>query len=307
MEIKEKVDLRKFTTFGIGGSSKYFTTIRSNKDLMNSLEFSDLKNIPYYVLAGGSNILFSDKGFSGLIVHMAIDCIDVNREYISMGAGVKLSDLVTIAKNNSLTGVERFTGIPGTIGGAVRGNVGAFGLEISDVLKSVTVYDKLNNKIKCLDITSCEYNYRTSLFKKTNNYIILEAVFYLNKGKENEINREMYKFLSERTKRHIQDIKSAGSFFVNPQVSKDVQELFYKDKGIKSKNGRVPAGWLLDSVGLSRKKIGGVQAGNTHANYFLNLGNATSSEVIQLASMAKTRVRDEFSVQLKEEVQLVGF
>lgn len=307
MEIKEKIDLKKFTTFDIGGDAKYFVTIRSNEDLMNSLEFSGSKNIPHYILAGGSNILFSDKGFSGLIAHMAIDCMSVSMGYVAMGAGVRLSDLVTVAKNNNLTGVERFTGIPGTIGGAVRGNAGAFGLEISDVLESVTVYDKLDNKIKFLDSASCEYSYRTSLFKKMNNYIILEAVFSLNKGKKEDIIREMYKFLSERTKKQLQDIKSAGSFFINPKVSKDVQELFYKDKGVESKNDRVPAGWLLDSVGLSSKRIGGAQAGSMHANYFLNLGNATSSQVMQLASVAKTRVRDEFGVQLKEEVQLVGF
>ncbi len=307
MEIKNNVNLSSLTTFKIGGNSKYFVTVGSNKELAKALEFANFKKIPHYILAGGSNILFSDKGFEGIIIHIAIDCINVNKKNITVGSGVKLSELVAIAKNNNLTGIERFTGIPGTIGGAVRGNAGAFGLEVANVLESVTVYDKSDNKIKFLTKTSCEYDYRTSLFKKSDNYVILEASFTLNNGNKKEINKEMYKFLSERIKKQLQDIKSAGSFFMNPIVSKDVQDLFYKDKGIKSKNNRVPAGWLLDSVGLTRKRIGDAQAGNTHANYFLNVGNATSSEIMQLASVAKTRVRDEFGVQLKEEVQLVGF
>ncbi len=307
MQIKKSIDLSRLTTFGIGGNSEYFTTIESKKNLVHAMEFAEANNLEYYILAGGSNILFSDDGFKGIIIHMAINCINACKENIVIGSGAKLSDLVLVAKNNSLTGVEKFVGIPGTVGGAVRGNAGAFGLEIADVLESVTVYDKFDNKTKFLDVSSCEYDYRTSLFKKNKNYIILEASFSLQKGNENEIKKQMYDLLEQRTKKQLQDIKSAGSFFVNPIVSEEIQDLFYKDSGIESKNGRVPAGWLLDSVGLNRKRIGDAQAGYTHANYFLNLGKATASEIMQLASFAKTRVRDEFGVQLKEEVELVGF
>ena len=307
MEIKEDVELSRFTTIGIGGKSKYFTTINSKKELIKSIEFAESSNIEYYVLAGGSNILFSDNGFDGIVMRMSIDCINICNENIVIGSGAKLSDLVLVAKNNHLTGVERFVGIPGTVGGAVRGNAGAFGLEIADVLESVTVYDKSDNQTKFLNVDSCEYDYRTSIFKKNKNYIILEASFSLQKGNKNEIEKQMYSILEKRTKKQLQDIKSAGSFFVNPVVSDEIQELFYKDSGIRSKNGRVPAGWLLESVGLKGKRIGDAQAGYTHANYFLNLGKARASEVVQLASLAKTRVRDEFGVQLKEEVELVGF
>ncbi len=307
MEIKKDVELSCLTTFGIGGNAQYFTAINSKKDLLESMEFVKSNNLKYHILAGGSNILFSDKGFDGIIMQMSIDCINICKENIVIGSGAKLSDLVLVAKNNNLTGVEKFVGIPGTVGGAVRGNAGAFGLEIADVLESVTVFDKIDNKTKFLNVASCEYDYRSSLFKKNKNYIILEASFSLKKGNRNEIEKQMYSILEKRTKKQLQDIKSAGSFFVNPVVSEDIQELFYKDIGIRSKNNRVPAGWLLESVGLKGKRIGDAQAGLTHANYFLNLGKATASEVIQLASLAKTRVRDEFGVQLKEEVELVGF
>ena len=307
MKILENISLKDKTTFAIGGLAKYYVVVEDINSLREAIKFADNNNCKHYVLAGGSNILFSDNGFDGLIIQIGLSDIDVENNVFRVGAGVSLSCLVKDAKEKNLSGLEEFIGIPGTVGGAVRGNAGAFGSDMEQVVDEVSVYDKKTSEIFTLNKKECNFDYRNSIFKSNENYLVLDASFKLSQKNKNDIADKMYEYLSRRIKNGLQDIKSAGSFFMNPQVSEELQDLFYKDKGIKSKDGRVPAGWLLDLVGMRGKRIGDAQIGTMHSNYFINLGNAKASEVIQLASMAKTRVRDKFGVQLKEEVQLVGF
>ena len=307
MKIKEQQLLKPLTTFDIGGSADYYCRVLTLDDLRRAMAFAKEKNIPYFILAGGSNILFADDGYRGLVIHMMMDSIVKDEQHVTIGAGAELMDLLVFAAQNGLSGGENLAGIPGSVGGAVRGNAGAFGSEIADLLVRVDVLDTHEDRIVTLARSDCRYGYRRSIFKELSRYIILSATFHFSTDKEYRIQDRMYDIVTLRNKKHIQNIKSAGSFFVNPVVPATVQEEFLRDKGKKSRNDRVPAGWLLERVGLFRKRIGDIQAGEMHANYFLNVGEGTADQALQLASLAKTRVRDTFGVQLKEEVQLVGF
>jgi len=307
MNIKENVSLKEYTTFDIGGVAKYFAEVKDVSELREALKFAKDNNLKYFILAGGSNVLFSDDGFDGLVIKIEIKGIEIDGMIARSGSGEILLDFLNRVAEAGLAGGENLAGIPGSVGGAVRGNAGAFGREIKNIVKEVQVFNIESGEIEVFDKEKCEFEYRNSFFKKNSNYIILNVTFEFEKGEIQEIKQKMKETLEKRNKKHIQDIKSAGSFFVNPVVDEKVQKMFERDTGQKPREGRVPAGWLLDEVGIFQKRIGGIQAGIEHANYFINLDSGTAEQVMQLSAVAKTRVRDEFGVNLKEEVVMAGF
>lgn len=307
MEIQENISLKSYTTFEIGGSARYFVTAHSSDDIVEAVNFAKSEGCPYYILGGGSNILFSDKGFDGVVIHIVFDDVRISDQRVTVGAGHNLLKFLQVVATAGLGGLEKMAGIPGTVGGAVRGNAGAFGTEIMDVVESVRVLDLKTEKVEDFPVDSCAFGYRQSHFKSHPNLVVLEMTCVLAIGNPETITSEMNSTIAERESRHIQNIRSAGSFFINPEVSEEIQQKFLDDKGVVARESRVPAGWLLDLVSMGNKRIGDVQAGETHANYFINVGDGTADHVIQLASLAKTRVRDQYDVRLREEVQLVGF
>ncbi|PID52409.1 MAG: UDP-N-acetylenolpyruvoylglucosamine reductase [Candidatus Moraniibacteriota bacterium] len=307
IDIREEVKLASFTTFDIGGNARYFVEIGNLDELEEAIAFAKEKEIHYFVLAGGSNVLFSDSGFDGLVIKIANDSMVMHGGEIICGAGTDLMGFLTFVSDNELTGGENLAGIPGSVGGAVRGNAGAFGTEMKDIVKEVHVYNAEIGKTTVFTNEQCEFTYRNSFFKKNPQYIIISVTFHFELGNKGEIDKAMYNTIAKRNSKQIQNIKSAGSWFVNPTVDDRVQKMFELDTGQKSHGGRVPAGWLLQSCNVFQKRIGDIQAGVQHANYFINMGKGTAEQALQLSTLAKTRVRDEFGVQLKEEVVLAGF
>lgn len=306
--IKEQEQLAQKTTFEIGGTARYFAEVTQHDELREAILFAREKNVPFFLLGGGSNVLFADTGFDGLVIHMVHNTLHIHDDVlITCGAGTKLMDVIVYAAQNNLGGVEGLAGIPGSVGGAVRGNAGAFGMEMRGIVERVAVYDTETGGVTDVAADACGFAYRMSAFKKDPTKIILDATLRFTRGEKNTITRAIYDTVEKRNAKHIQDIKSAGSWFINPTVNARVQELFTKETGQTSHEGRVPAGWLLQSTGMFQKRIGDIQAGIQHANYFINMGSGTAEQALQLSSMAKTRVRDEFDVQLKEEVVLAGF
>lgn len=307
INIKENVPLAPLTTFEIGGSAKYYVEVESLEELKAAVAYAKENKVNYFVFSGGSNVLFADKGFDGLVIKIAMNGISLNGGELMCGAGTKLMDLLMFAAENGLTGGESLTGIPGSVGGAVRGNAGAFGTEMKDVVKEVHVYDTATGATSVRPVSACDFGYRTSFFKRNPEQIIISVTFQLTPGNKGVIQTKMYDVIAQRNSKQIQDIKSAGSWFVNPEVGEKVKEMFEHDTGQIAHGGRVPAGWLLASCGVFQKRIGDIQAGIQHANYFINMGNGTAEQAMQLSALAKTRVRDEFEVNLKEEVVLAGF
>ncbi len=304
--VQENVELAPLTTFRIGGRARYFVEVADVNTLREALVWARTQKQKFFILAGGSNVLFSDRGFDGLVIKMAIDTIVIDDTRVVAGAGAVLLDVIRAAATRGLGGWEKMAGIPGTIGGAVRGNAGAFGTEVKDILMKVTALNTENGVMRTFTKDECVFGYRQSFFKAHAEWVIVEAVFALTRTEPSVVHAACTATIAEREKRHLQNVRAAGSFFMNPQAPEHVQKQFEHDKGVHSRDGRVPAGWLIEEVGLRGKEIGGAQSSLQHPNYIINkTGHATAEEVIMLASMIKMRVRDHMHVQLHEEVTIV--
>ncbi|MDD5397390.1 MAG: UDP-N-acetylmuramate dehydrogenase, partial [Candidatus Moranbacteria bacterium] len=227
---------------------------------------------------------------------------------LEVGAGVPLIKAVNLAAENGLSGMESLAGVPGTVGGAVRGNAGAFGSEICACVDSITAFDCEKLEKVSLKNTECCFDYRSSVFKHNKNLVVVAATFSLQQGNAEEIKEKVKNTITKRVGSGLHGVRSAGSFFMNPLVeSKDLLDQFEKDNGSPSRNGKIPAGWIIDQAGLRGKTIGGAGISDKHANYIVNNGDATAEDVIILESYIKQQVRDKFGVQLESEVNHVGF
>jgi len=285
---KQNEPLARYSSFLIGGNADLFFTAESERDLRQIIEFTEENKVKYAILGGGTNVLFMDEGFRGLVIHLKLEDFSVNGIEITVGAGVKIAKLIKEVEKNDLFGFERWFGLPGTVGGAVRGNAGCNGLETSEVLLSARVLAPKSGEIKSVSKDYFEFGYRDSVIKR-NGEIVLEATFLAKKPKDiSEKERD-------KIKKDIQEFrltkqpfgKSSGSFFKNPSKTQ-------------------PAGLLIDKAGLKGTAIGGAKISEKHGNFILNTGGATSKDVIELANLAKQRVFKKFGVVLEEEVQIIG-
>lgn len=308
LPIQSAVPLAPFTTFKIGGPAEYFVEAATVAQFVEALDFAKEKGWPVFVLAGGSNLLIADRGIRGLVIRLANRSLRVHGETITADAGAVLLDVVQAASAAGLAGLERLAGIPGTFGGAIRGNAGAFGMEIGAAVSRVKAYDRKAGSLREFSRADCAFGYRTSRFKLEPELLILSAELRLAPGERAELERINHETIERREAKHPQGALCAGSFFMNPIVQDErLLAEFEHDTGTPSKDGKLPAGWLIDHAGLRGKQIGGAQVSPKHPNYFINTGNATAEDIIMLASVVKQRVRTELGVELKEEVQMVGF
>jgi len=306
MNIKKGIPLAIHTTFKIGGNARYFCVVKNEEELRESILWAKKNNIDFMILSGGSNILFSDNGFDGLVIKINLtENILMENNFVTVSAGVSLKRFLEFLAINSLMGFTGLYGIPGSVGGAIRGNAGAFGVEIKDCFVKVRIYDTCEDKFFELNKSDMNFDYRHSIFKEKRNYVITNACFKFDIGNEYKIREEMFVTIKEREKRQLQNVKAAGSFFKNPYAPLNVRELFEREKGVKSKNNRVPAGWLIDKLGFKGKKVGGAMVSLSSANYILNHQNATSEDVINLTRQIKNKVKEVFDINLEEEVSII--
>ena len=310
LEIKENIPLAKYTTFRIGGPARFLAEVKNEEELLEALDYAEKNNLEFFILGGGSNVLVNDQGYNGIIIRSKLMNYSVSLEgnTIEAGSGVPLALAVNLAAQNGLSGMEWATGIPGTVGGAVRGNAGAFGVKKSDIIKSVSYFNTQSFQKMQIPVNECDFGYRTSIFKKNPTMAILSALFSLKTGEAEEIKKKMREIVSKRIGGQPKGVASAGSFFMNPAVTDEkLRKEFEKDTGKILKDEKIPAGWLIDQADLKGKKIGGAMVSEIHTNYIVNIGNAKATDVIILASLIKQQVRDKFGVELKEEVQYLGF
>lgn len=307
LDIKKNIPLKNYTTFHIGGPAKFFVEVESEDELLEALQYAKENSLEFFILGGGSNLLVSDKGFDGFVIKIRNSKFEIRNSSIECGAGVSLAMAVNESMNRGLGGLEWTGGISGTIGGAVRGNAGAFGSCMKDAIQSVKAIDTKDLGIKIYDLKKCEFEYRSSVFKENKNLIILSAVLKLEKGNKEKIQNKVKEIIKKRELKHPKE-NSAGSFFKNPIVeNKELVEEFERDQSIKCRDNKIPAGWLIEQAGLRGKKIGGAMVSEKHANFIVNTGDATAEDVIMLVSFIKQQVRDKFGIELREEVQYLGF
>jgi len=284
--------LAPLTTYGTGGPAQYFLAARKVEYLCQAVKFAKDKDVPLFVMGGGSNLLVSDAGFKGLVVKVEINGIRLEPDScVRCGAGEDLMSLVDYATANSLSGLEFAAGIWGTVGGAIYGNAGAFGGEMKDVLKTMTIVD-LDGNIRTVNVADCRFGYRDSFLKATGE-VVVEASFRLSPGDKSSIENRISEILAAREDRHPTQGKSAGCFFKN--IPDPDQE-----------HGKLPAGRLLEQAGVKGLSIGGAAVYEKHANMIVNTGNATSKDIRQLADIMKEHVQSKFGIVLEEEVIQVG-
>lgn len=286
MIIKRGVFLKNYTTFKIGGPAKYFLIVKTQKDLAKAILLAKKQNLPFFILGGGSNLLVSDKGFDGLVIQIKNQKTKIKNSIVTAGAGVSLAQLLSATANAGLSGMEWAAGIPGaTVGGAVRGNAGAFETEMKDIVAKVEAFDAKSEKIKIFNNKSCRFGYRESVFKKNPNLIIFSAELALRKSDKGKVKQKVKEILGYRTGRHPK-FPSAGSIFKNLN--------------------NVRARDLIEKAGLKAKKVGQAQISDQHANFIVNLGNAKASDVLSLINLAKRKVKKKFKISLKEEIQYLS-
>lgn len=309
-EVKENVPLAEQTTLKIGGKARYFFAAKAKKDLIRAAKTAKDFKLPFFILGGGSNLLVSDKGYKGLIIKIQIaNCKLQKKTLVYTEAGAKLSDIVNFLTEKSLAGLEWAAGIPGTVGGAIYGNVGAFGPTMTDVVSRVGVVDAKNLTIKELPKSACQFSNKKSVFKEKRNFIIIDALLKLKKGKKQAIKKKMEEYLNYREKNHPLAFPSAGCVFQNChfQIKNKAILKQFPELKIFNQKKMIPSAYLIEKCGLKGKTIGNAQISRKHANFIINLGGARAEDVIKLIKLAKQKVKNKFGILLKEEIQFLGF
>ena len=308
MSIEENVPLAPFTSFGIGGPARYLVRPHTEEELKAALSYAKQRGLGYYLLGGGTNILVSDKGFDGLVIKLELNSISIEGGTITAQAGAELARVIDVAAENGLSGIECLAGIPGTLGGAVRGNAGAFGTVIGDLVADVVALDGDSMKVATYTRErTASFEYRSSMFKKNRRLVVVSARLALSVGREDEIREKMKQTLEKRVV-FMENERSVGSYFINPKPDdEDLIRKFEDDRKVQCRNCMIPAGWFIDQAGLRGLRIGDAMVSEKHGNYLINAGGATADDVIKLATMIKQVVREKMGIELQEEVNYVGF
>jgi len=306
IEILENEPMARHTTFKVGGPAQYFIEVRNKPDLHKALAAVKKLNLPFFIFGGGSNILVSDKGIKGLVIKLGEGETEIFGRQIKVFAGNNLKKMIMQAVKKGLGGLEFAANIPGTIGGAVRGNAGAFGKGVGDFVKTVEVLN-IGGKEVSLELLSkseCEFDYRHSMFKNRKDLIITEIIFELSESAEEADSRlkKINQELEIRMKKQPYDCFSAGCTFKNLVYTDD-----YKELEAWQTHGKIPAAKLIEQAGLKSKTIGGAQVSDKHSNFIYNKDNATAQDILDLIELVKKEVKKKFGVELEEEVQKFGF
>jgi len=284
-KVLENYTLKEHTTYKVGGKAICAVVPEDEKKLIMLLSYLKDKNIKYMVLGNGSNVIFNDSGYNGVIIKLDnFNHLNIINNKIVVGAGYPLNKLALRVSRLGFTGMEFAAGIPGTVGGAVYMNAGAYKSDMGYILTSIKVLTP-NYEIKTMKNKELDFHYRTSFLQKNKDYICLEATITLIKGNSEEI----MEIINERKKRRVEtqplEYPSAGSVFRNPEGDF--------------------AGRLIEEIGYKGKSIGGAQVSEKHANFIINTGNATGEEIKELINDIKNKIKEEYNIELKVEQEFV--
>lgn len=282
-KLKCNFSLAKLTSFRVGGPAKAIVEVNNLNDLGFIYQLANEYEVPLFFLGRGTNILASDAGYDGLIISLGqpFKKLSLNGDKLVVGAGANLSRVVQFAAKNGLDGLAFAVGIPGTVGGAICGNAGAFGQEIAEIISRVTVYQ--NNRLEVFHQNDLSFSYRESNLKQL---LIVEAEFKLQPEKREVIKTKMQAYLKKRKETQPSKSYTAGSVFKNPPG-------YF-------------AGQLIEQCGGKKWQIGGAQVSAKHANFFINTGNARAIDIYRLIIKAKQEVYARFKVKLEPEIKFLG-
>jgi len=282
-KIKTNVRLSGLMSFKVGGAAKFFLETGNIEELQEALGFARREGIAVFILGAGSNILAGDSGLDGLVIKLSGEFfkrIYKEGDCLGVGGAVKINQIILYAKNNGLSGLEFLTGIPGTLGGALAGNAGAWGKSIGERVKEAAVLD-YRGRPKLLNANKLKFSYRKS---NLNKYVIISCKLKLRKDDKSAIGLRMREYLLQRKKTQSNNLPSAGCIFKNPRGS--------------------AAGKLIDACGLKGRSKGGAAISKVHANFILNKGGASSKDILSLMDLMRKKVSKKFKVNLEPEIKI---
>lgn len=296
--------LSNYTTLRIGGPAGRLFIAKDERQLVNLAKEAIKNEKDFLVMGSGSNLLVSDAGYEGEVIVNKTNGIEKKDHRVYVKSGTLLQELVDFLNGNGLSGMQKMAGIPGTVGGAIYGNAGAYGRTISDYLLRVKVFD--GKESFWMDKSECGFAYRESIFKRKK-YVLLEAEFELEREDPGSLKRESEDIVALRAQKYRPELLCPGSFFKNvlaSSLSKEQLEKIPKDKIVY---GKIPAGYLLEQVGAKGAQKGKIKIAGHHGNLFINLGKGKASDFFELAREYKNKVKKRFGIELEPEVQVIGF
>ncbi len=335
MQIERDVPLSSLTKFRVGGVAKHFARVTDADEVARAIAYAKERSLPYVILGGGSNVLVSDRGFDGLVIAMQLSTVEENEDSITAGAGCGWDALVARSVEEGRYGIENLSGIPGTVGGAIVGNIGAYGAEIKDSIVSVEALDPRTGSVRTISSNECRFGYRTSLFKEEEGkgLVVLSATFHLPRngtlrtsykdleryegihGEIGSLARMREAILAIRSEKFPSDprIGTAGSYFKNPIVSRSEAERFlsrfpdapHYDEGEGRK--KLSAAWIIDRVLKMRgAREGDVGTWESQALVIINHGNASANDIARFADRIIRSCEEETGIILVPEVVYIG-
>ncbi len=309
VNFQKNVSLKDYSNYKIGGTARWFIEVASTEELKEILRLSlgelKISQNKIAILGGGTNVLIGDGIFDGLVIHNKIEGINIVEGGLEVGSGVLVKDMLDFCIENSLSGFEWAGGLPGTIGGAVRGNAGAFKGETKDSVAQVRSLDLETLEENLRDNSECNFGYRNSLFKAGVNEFITWVFLRLPDGDKETIKQKIQEKIDYRINRHPMDYPNIGSTFKNIPLfllSKDMQKEFAQF--VKTDPFPVvPTTKLLAFCGLKGRRIGGAMISDKHPNFIVNVDNATAQDVKDLIEIAKQAIKEKYNISLEEEIQ----
>lgn len=280
--LEENKELAPFATYKIGGRARWFYEAKDKAELIELLNALYEIHMPFAILGGGSNSIFASDIYEGVVIKNNLSKLFVQENRITAQSGVMIGAFNTLCREHGLSGLEMLTGVPGTIGGVVWNNAGAFGMETSQIVTGGEVWHA--GKTMKVDHDFFRFSYRHSIFKETREYVLLEAYFEMKQVDKETITQRMKEILHARLAKEPKG-PSCGSFFRNPE-------------------GHF-VGKLLEDVGAKGMRVGGIEVAQEHANWFINRGGGTVQDLIELKDMLKSRVKERFGIDLQEEIDII--
>lgn len=308
MRILEEVPLAEHSNYRIGGPAQFFCEAANEEEIRGAVQFAHEQGAPLFVMGGATNLLIADEGFKGLVLKPAVMQLGVDGGTMTVGAGVTVRDMLKFTIEHSLSGLEWAGGLPGTVGGAIRGNAGAFRGEIKDRIVSVESFDVETLETIRRGNAECKFGYRASIFKEKNGReIILRATLNMDKGDAQKIAAGVQEKINYRLERHPMEYPNIGSTFKNvdlelvPKIWRDGFARVIKVDPFPV----VPTAFLISEAGLRGTQHGGAMVSPKHPNFIVNLGGAKAADVKFLIATVKEKVFEKYAIRLEEEIQLV--
>ena len=297
--------LSRYTRFGIGGPADVYAETADEQSFMQAFALVRAAGADYTVIGDGTNLIVSDAGFRGIVLRFRAQHIHSHGTNARAHAGAELQDLVDHCIDGGLKGIETMTGIPGSVGAAVYGNAGAYGHSIDERIQRVRFFD--GAEVRVFDKAQCEFRYRESVFKRHKDWIIFSVALEMDQAPAEDLRKAADEIFQIRLAKYPPTMKCAGSIFKNLVLAELPIEVRRQIPERVIREGKAPSAYFLEQVGAKGMRSGDIQVADYHANLIYNAGQGTASQLCEIISELKSRVRGRFGLELEEEVQYVGF